>query len=72
MEDGKEEESLRVHDERQGNEKHHNACHYHSLLIGREVLIGQFYDDHDFTEEMGNLSGTTNGEMHGIGCVCEQ
>ena len=64
-EDSKEDESIRGHDEGQGDEEHYDACHHHSLLIGRDVFTGQFQDGHDLTEEMGNLFGTTNEEIHG-------
>lgn len=61
--------NIRRHDEGRGNEEQHNACHHHSLLVGRGVLTGQFQDGHDFTEEMGNLSGTTDVEVQGVGGV---
>ena len=64
-EDSKEDKGIRGHDEGQGDEEHRDACHHHSLLIGRDVFTGQFQDGHDLTEEMGNLFGTTAGEIHG-------
>lgn len=68
-EDSKEDEGIRGHDEGQGDEEPCDACHHHSLLIGRDVFTGQFQDGHDLTEKMGNLFGTTAGEIHGSSIV---
>ena len=69
MQDLEEDESTGSQNEACGEKKHNNAGHYHSFLIGRYVFTRQLHEGFDFTKKVVELSGATEGNVHGISHV---